>query len=353
MAALAVAALVIAGDVSLARRKVPPAEPAAPASIPTDLFGAGEIAHPPASDFAKWTETMARYGRERRQENALCENGDCALVRWREFLATLKGQDAPAQLRAVNAYFNKLPYRTDLDNYGSEDYWATPRELFARGGDCEDYAIAKYLSLRALGWPAERLRVVVVHDNARDLVHAALIAYHGGDAYLLDIEIAEVTSHRNVARYVPIFSISDTGWWSYKPVAPVDVAKAVSRDPATTPPVEVVKAVTRVSATTPPVLPVAWRSLHIRHKPGKPAKLASRPLPAPRQMGWFSPHLKHVPRQALLAKRRTPVPPAVIVVRNAPPATPVVAREANENEAEATPAPEGERIEEIFLPGAR
>jgi predicted transglutaminase-like cysteine proteinase len=278
LAALAVVTLAIAGDASLARRKVPPAEPSAPKSIPTDLFGAGEIAHPPATDFAKWTETLARYERERRQETALCETGDCALARWREFLATLKGLDAPAQLRAVNAYFNRLPYRTDLENYGSEDHWATPRELFAKGGDCEDYAIAKYLSLRALGWPAERLRVAVVHDNARDLVHAALIAYHGGNAYLLDIEIAEVTNHRDVARYVPIFAISETGWWSYRPAAPVEVAKAVGRVAASTPP-------------PPPV--VEWRSLHIRHKPGRPAKLAAR---APRILAWRSPHMKHMPR---------------------------------------------------------
>src|SRR5918995_5833733 len=87
LAALAIITLAIAGDASLARRKVPPAEPSAPASIPTDLFGAGEIAHPPATDFAKWTETLARYERERRQEAALCAQGECALVRWREFLA--------------------------------------------------------------------------------------------------------------------------------------------------------------------------------------------------------------------------------------------------------------------------
>ncbi|MGH7004879.1 MAG: hypothetical protein ACREIP_13110, partial [Alphaproteobacteria bacterium] len=91
---------------------------------------------------------------------------------------------------------------------------------------------AKYLSLRALGWPAERLRIVIVHDRERNLVHAALVAYYDNNAYLLDIEIAAVTDHRRVGRYVPIFAISEKGWWSYNPV-PSDMARPVGAAPPT------------------------------------------------------------------------------------------------------------------------
>lgn len=334
LAVMAAVMLAIAGDAALARRKVPPPDPV-PVSLPRDLFGAVEITHPPATDFAKWTETIARYERDRRQESALCDDGDCALMRWREFLETLRGKDAMTQLRAVNAYLNTLPYRTDLENYGAEDYWATPRELFARGGDCEDYAIAKYLSLRALGWPAERLRVAVVHDNARDLVHAALIAYEGGHAYLLDIEIAEVTDHRNVARYVPIFAISENGWWSYR----------------TLPPVEVVKVVGRVASSTPAPPAPEWRHPHLRHKPGRPPKLAARPFPGPRSVAWRSPHMKHNLRIfAKAAPRPAPAEPAV--VRTVVTVQEPVREPAPQPEPEIVAEP-GERIEEMFLPGAK
>lgn len=331
LAVMVAVVLAIAGDAASARRKVPPPERAA-LSLPQDLFGAGEIAHPPATDFAKWTETIARYERERAQERTLCEqDGDCALVRWREFLETLRGQDALAQLRAVNAYLNRVPYRTDLENYGSEDYWATPREFFARGGDCEDYAIAKYLSLRALGWPAERLRVAVVHDNARDLVHAALIAYHGGNAYLLDIEIAEVTDHRNVSRYIPIFAISENGWWSYR----------------AQPAIEVVKAVAKIEEAKP-----VWRSLHLRHKPARaapPPRLTAPVVMHTKSAGWRSSHLKHHSRVAK-AKLR-PAPHEPVAVREV---VPVATRDTPA--AQETPeivAEPGERIEELFLPGAK
>ena len=347
-AALAVAGaivLALAGDAALARRKAPPPDPAA-LTIPRDLFGAGEIVHPPATDFAKWTETIARYERERRQEKALCEAGDCALVRWREFLETLRGKDAVTQLRAVNAHLNRIPYRTDQDNYGADDHWATPREFFARGGDCEDYAIAKYLSLKALGWPAERLRVAVVHDNARDLVHAALVAYHGGGAYVLDIEITEVTDHRAIARYVPIFSISENGWWSYQPLAPAEAAKAVVKaaDRAATDR-RADRAAERVAARTP-----EWRSFHLRHKPGRPAKLAAKP-PAPRLHAWRSPHMKHEQRR--LAKAPRPSELAIVrstAVHRAAATLPREAAEPAEREPEVVAEP-GERLEEMFLPG--
>ncbi len=337
LAAVAALALAVAGDVALARRDPAP-EPAALA-VPGDLFGTGEVAHPPATDFAKWTEMMARYERERRREKALCEEGDCALVRWRKFLETLRGHDAPAQLRAVNAYFNKLPYRADLENYGAEDYWATPRELFARGGDCEDYAIAKYLSLRALGWPAERLRVAVVHDNARDLVHAALIAYHGGNAFVLDIEIAEVTDHRAIARYAPIFSISENGWWSYKAQSPLEAAAAVVK--ATERAAERPAPPVRTAAPEPKPFP------HLRHKPGRPARLVARAAPPPQ--AWRSPHLKHEPRR--IAKAR-PTFAEVLRAATSPERAPPAPERAVSAEREIVAEP-GERIEEMFLPGGK
>ena len=50
-------------------------------------------------------------------------------------------------------------------------------DFFTRGGDCEDFAIAKYTALRALGVPEERLRVAIVHDDEKNLPHAILVVY--------------------------------------------------------------------------------------------------------------------------------------------------------------------------------
>lgn len=108
--------------------------------------------------------------------------------------------------------------------------------MFARGGDCEDYAIAKYLSLRSLGWPPERLRIVVVQDRLRDLVHAVLVAADGDAGYLLDIEITDVIEHRRAARYAPIFAISETAWWSFsQPAVAVERRNNSGQSPSSSP----------------------------------------------------------------------------------------------------------------------
>jgi predicted transglutaminase-like cysteine proteinase len=62
------------------------------------------------------------------------------------------------ELRLCNRYFNTIPYFPDKVHWQMEDYWATPAETVAsHGGDCEDYAIAKYFALKERGIPIEKL----------------------------------------------------------------------------------------------------------------------------------------------------------------------------------------------------
>jgi predicted transglutaminase-like cysteine proteinase len=385
---LAALLLAAAGTASVdARRKVEPAEPrfAAPAA----LFGMLAVEHPPARNFAKWNDALARYEAERRIERQLCERGDCALAKWRRVLAELRRADAMAQLRAVNAYINRVPYKTDEELYGVEDYWATPRELFAKGGDCEDYAIAKYLSLRALGWPAERLRIVVVHDRARDLVHAALVAYHGGRAYLLDIEIAEVTDVADVERYSPIFAISEEGWWSFRAGETVVTRSDETRpdaaekppagpDTAATPPAKAeapAKAAAKSEAATrpvarpeieakPPSRPEAGEKHEAAVKP--PAKpeiavkvLARTAATAEVKAAVAGPaaarHAAKRPRGGLVRSVPTYRPPQTAKPAATRPAQSQADDEDDEDEKENTPPPPepGERLQEVFLPAAQ
>ena len=76
-----------------------------------------------------------------------------ATLAWAALLRGLDGVPPRAQVEAVNRFVNGWTYRADADNYGRSDYWATPLEFFRRSGDCEDYVIAKYRSLRLLGLP--------------------------------------------------------------------------------------------------------------------------------------------------------------------------------------------------------
>ena len=205
------------------------------AAEPTDagavvrVFGSTENVNADLSPFPKWTGVLARYARERHLEDAPCTTGRCPLQEWKAFVIGLKGQDRMRQLEAVNAYVNRTPYQSDQERFGAVDYWATPREFLGRAGDCEDYAIAKYLSLRKLGWQPSELRIMVLKDEVRNELHAVLIAFHNGTAYVLDNLTAGVREHAAIRNYRPIFSISEAAWHFHRdwnPAAAVMVARA-------------------------------------------------------------------------------------------------------------------------------
>ncbi len=168
---------------------------------------------------AKWEQALARH-RQSLAEAACGETGrGCEVSDWRRFLAGLVDRPMGEQLARVNRYMNGFRYVTDRRNWGRDDYWAAPQELFRRGGDCEDYVIAKYLSLRALGVPAAAMRVVVLHDLGRDQPHAVLVVLGDGEAHVLDNLYRRVMTWRDLRRnYVPLYSLNeDTAWVHVRP----------------------------------------------------------------------------------------------------------------------------------------
>jgi predicted transglutaminase-like cysteine proteinase len=191
--------------------------------VPLRLFGTSENLNTDISPFPKWTGMLQRYGAERALEDEPC-TGDCPLQEWKAFVLGLGGLDRMTQLEAVNAYINRTPYQSDASRYGVADHWATPREFIGRTGDCEDYAIAKMLSLRLLGWSAQEMRIAVVMDENRNELHAVLIAYYNGTAYVLDNLSLLVREHTAVRHYRPIFSISEMAWHYHRDWNPSVVA---------------------------------------------------------------------------------------------------------------------------------
>ncbi len=142
--------------------------------------------------------------------------GHQAFDAWR-LVARLSAEALPARLIEVNAAVNRVTYIEDRANYGVEDYWASLDQFLARGGDCEDFAIAKYMLLRRSGVPAEAMRVVVVRDVALATSHAILAVTVAGKAYILDNQAPSVKPAAEVVRYQPVYSINETGWWLHMP----------------------------------------------------------------------------------------------------------------------------------------
>ncbi len=177
------------------------------ASYPA-LFGTDEKANSNLKPFTKWTEMFERFDRDLKSASAQNE-----INKWQKKLSTFKGLPLKSMADKVNEFVNETRYIVDQKNYGKSDYWATPVEFLQRGGDCEDFAIAKYTALRTLGVPEERLRIAIVHDNLKNIPHAILIVYTDQGTYLLDNQQEKLVSAESYNRYRPIFSINRQAWW--------------------------------------------------------------------------------------------------------------------------------------------
>lgn len=175
------------------------------------LFGSTEKASSDISAFTKWSDMFSKFERD-----VNTTNGHNVLSKWKNDLASLKGQPLKQMAASVNTMINKTRYVSDNRNWGKSDYWATPVEFFTKGGDCEDYAIAKYASLRALGVPESRMRVAIVQDMVKNIPHAILVVYGDDGAYILDNQSEAMKYADNIKKYKPIFSINRTGWWLHK-----------------------------------------------------------------------------------------------------------------------------------------
>lgn len=141
---------------------------------------------------------------------------------WHQLMRDLKAQPQLAdkdKLKAVNDFFNRIDWVSDLQHWGQEDYWATPVEtLNTNGGDCEDFSIGKFFSLKAAGIPAERLRIHYVKALDYNQAHMVLAYYAspGAEPLILDNidKVIKPASQRQ--DLLPIYSFDVDGLWLAK-----------------------------------------------------------------------------------------------------------------------------------------
>jgi len=128
------------------------------------------------------------------------------------------------RLTLVNTFFNKnIRFGTDLEVWEQEDYWATPLETLGRGaGDCEDFAIAKYFSLLALGVPETKLRFVYVRallqqgQVLRVEPHMVLAYYKspGAEPLVLDNLASIIATASQRSDLTPVYSFNKEGYFN-------------------------------------------------------------------------------------------------------------------------------------------
>ena len=130
------------------------------------IFACGLVA-----DFIK-SSTIAKMGQiygedARRRASAL-----------NALMASLQNASVQEKLVKVNDFFNALRWTTDMEVWGKKDYWATRMEFLGKGvGDCEDYVIAKYFTLKQLGIPTDKLYFTYVKALKYNQAHMVLSYY--------------------------------------------------------------------------------------------------------------------------------------------------------------------------------
>ncbi len=165
----------------------------------------------------KWPNLLDRYRAEELKDSRCRDSGRgrCPYTEWNEKIAQLRDKPKAEQVREINRWANTWTYVTDLANWGIADYWATPGEFFARSGDCEDYAIVKFISLRALGFDNDQLRIVGVEDLNLQVGHSITLVELDGQVQLLDNQIKGVVRAETVHHYKPVYAVNEDAWWLY------------------------------------------------------------------------------------------------------------------------------------------
>jgi predicted transglutaminase-like cysteine proteinase len=193
---------------------------AAAATPAPSFFNTLETRNEDLKPFPKWTGVLERIFQERGKVEGDCKQttfNKCHWQQWQALINSVRGQPLDKQLAAVNRHLNGARYIVDPINWGVKDYWASLGEFFGKNGDCEDYAIAKYVTLERLGVDPDSMRIVVVQDLNLRAAHAILAVQAGNETLILDNQIKIVVDAAKIRHYRPIFSINAKAWWLHKP----------------------------------------------------------------------------------------------------------------------------------------
>jgi predicted transglutaminase-like cysteine proteinase len=165
-----------------------------------------------ATDFGKILGlAQQRYG----------QRGADTVTAWQRLIEDARALPDADKLAKVNTFFNRRSlYETDLVIWQQEDYWETPLEFMGRGtGDCEDFAIAKYMTLQILGVGNEHLRLIYVRakTGATAAVAHMVLGYFPqptDEPLILDNLITSVRPASQRSDLVPVFSFNSDGLWT-------------------------------------------------------------------------------------------------------------------------------------------
>ena len=163
--------------------------------------------------WANWNFELIIGNAEQRYGNLGSAKG--RIQAWDELIRASEQLPEKDKLASVNRFFNRqFRFSDDIRNWRQNDYWATPIEALVKGaGDCEDYSIAKYFTLRRLGVPSEKLRITYVKALQYNQAHMVLTYYSSPTAepLVLDNLIGEIRPASQRKDLLPVYAFNAEG----------------------------------------------------------------------------------------------------------------------------------------------
>jgi len=138
------------------------------------------------------------------------------VLAWQQLMVSNQGDSEWESIHVVNEFFNRIPFVSDKKHWHRNDYWATPVEfLSTNGGDCEDFSIAKYFTLRELGVPDAKLRITYVKALRLNQAHMVLAYYEepGSEPLILDNLTDQILPASRRDDLLPVYSFNGKNLW--------------------------------------------------------------------------------------------------------------------------------------------
>jgi predicted transglutaminase-like cysteine proteinase len=183
------------------------------------LFESVEFSNSSLGALPQWSRVVGKMRKEGAAFAACgADESQCRTApqrAWRKLVVQAGPLSHKDRIETVNRFFNRWPYKLDVEVYGISEYWATPAEFMARSGDCEDYAIAKFYALRQLGFDNESMRIVILWDQIRAIGHAVLAVYEPDGIVILDSLSGLIVPDTRYRHYIPQYSMNETTRWSH------------------------------------------------------------------------------------------------------------------------------------------
>lgn len=156
-------------------------------------------------------------------ERIRLQYGDAAgqrIADWEALIQKGRGLKDPEKLTLANRFFNaKILFIDDIVHWQQADYWATPVEFLATGaGDCEDFAIAKYFTLKEMGVDENKMRITYVKAYKLNQAHMVLTYFtHPKSVPLvLDNLVDDIQPASKRRDLIPVYSFNGDGLWLAK-----------------------------------------------------------------------------------------------------------------------------------------